>query len=311
MRASTERHSISQESDEQNVETGVSEQWVFMRRFDCFMFHNETAVLRLRLEELWDVVDIFICVEGRTTYAGGDRRELSELDPSLVGEYAEKLRLVTVDLPGKKINRWINEITQRNAIRDALSNNGAKAGDQVLISDVDEIPDLTKIRSIQHVGEAIIQFQQSWRLYHLDLVAPTSWYGTRMCDFETMTWLTPTEIRLAFTRDTIQRGGWHLSYLSPRGQGEAIFRNKVKDFSHSELGGIPSQWPRLRAGMPVSHMAQILHQPAKDDYPKVVLQQKEAWDDHFYFRKEHSEFRRQISRQVGLLAHGVDRLRKL
>jgi beta-1,4-mannosyl-glycoprotein beta-1,4-N-acetylglucosaminyltransferase len=282
-----------------------------MRRFDCFMFHNETAVLRLRLEELWDVVDIFVCVEGSTTFAGGHRRELSVLDPSLAAEYSEKLRLVTVDLPGKKINRWVNEISHRNAIRDALSINGARSGDQVLISDVDEIPDVTKIKSVQNVGEAIIQFQQSWRLYHLDLVAPTSWYGTRLCDFDTLTWLTPTEIRLAFTCDTIQRGGWHLSYLSSRDQGEKTFRNKIEDFSHSELEGIPSKWPRLRAGIPVSHMAQILHQASKEDYPKAILNDRQTWEDYFFFRRKQTGLRRKVTRQIGLLKHGVGRLRKV
>jgi beta-1,4-mannosyl-glycoprotein beta-1,4-N-acetylglucosaminyltransferase len=41
--------------------------------FDCFLFFNEFDMLRLRLKELEDVVDVFVLVESRHTVNGTPR----------------------------------------------------------------------------------------------------------------------------------------------------------------------------------------------------------------------------------------------
>lgn len=41
-----------------------------MRVFDCFPLFNEIDLLELRLNELWEVVDVFVIVEARQTFTG-------------------------------------------------------------------------------------------------------------------------------------------------------------------------------------------------------------------------------------------------
>ena len=43
-----------------------------MRRIiDCFTLHNEANMLRFRIQELRDVVDVFVVVEATKTHGGG------------------------------------------------------------------------------------------------------------------------------------------------------------------------------------------------------------------------------------------------
>ena len=44
-----------------------------MKIFDCFTYFNEEDILRLRLEELNDVVDYFVIVEASQTFTGIDK----------------------------------------------------------------------------------------------------------------------------------------------------------------------------------------------------------------------------------------------
>ncbi len=41
-----------------------------MKIFDCFTYFNEQDMLRIRLEELGDVVDYFVVVEASQTFTG-------------------------------------------------------------------------------------------------------------------------------------------------------------------------------------------------------------------------------------------------
>lgn len=40
---------------------------------DCFIFYNELELLKVRFEELYDVVDNFILVEGTLTFTGNKK----------------------------------------------------------------------------------------------------------------------------------------------------------------------------------------------------------------------------------------------
>ncbi|MFB6187294.1 MAG: glycosyl transferase GT17 family protein, partial [Halobacteriaceae archaeon] len=41
-------------------------------RYDCFIFYNELDLLEIRLNELDDVIDEFVLVEGEKTFQGDD-----------------------------------------------------------------------------------------------------------------------------------------------------------------------------------------------------------------------------------------------
>jgi beta-1,4-mannosyl-glycoprotein beta-1,4-N-acetylglucosaminyltransferase len=44
-----------------------------MKIYDCFTFYNEFDLLEIRLEELYDVVDYFVIVEGNRTFQNSSK----------------------------------------------------------------------------------------------------------------------------------------------------------------------------------------------------------------------------------------------
>src|SRR5579884_2037055 len=107
--------------------------------FDAFLFFDELKILKLRLEELGDVVDRFVLVESTRTFSNRSK-PLHFLDNQhLFRKYASKIRHVVVeDMPERYESAWDVEAFQRNAILRGIE--GAAPDDLIIISDVDEIP---------------------------------------------------------------------------------------------------------------------------------------------------------------------------
>lgn len=120
------------------------------RVFDCFPLFNEVDLLELRLNELWDIVDVFVIVEARQTFTGNpkplcliDERERFE-------KYMKKVRYVVVDAFPEGTSNWGKEEYQRNYMQSELSD--ALPEDIIVFSDLDEIPRARVVRSIAEHG---------------------------------------------------------------------------------------------------------------------------------------------------------------
>ncbi|MEK9652856.1 MAG: beta-1,4-mannosyl-glycoprotein beta-1,4-N-acetylglucosaminyltransferase, partial [Betaproteobacteria bacterium] len=61
-----------------------------IRVYDCFSYFNEDMLLELRLETLWDHVDIFVISEATYTHRGLDRKLLFDINN--FKKYASKIR---------------------------------------------------------------------------------------------------------------------------------------------------------------------------------------------------------------------------
>ena len=230
-----------------------------MRIFDCFMYFDEEIVLDTRLNHLNPHVDYFIIIESCFTHRG-DRRELN-FDINKYKKFKDKIIYKVYDKIPSEIdkvfenddettksikyimNALYRENGQRNFINEGIKE--ANSEDLILVSDVDEIPNLSNI-DLKTVSEKIIFFKQDMFYYKFNLKIPNfKWTGTKACrkkDLINPQWLRNIKDRkYPFYRlDTffsktkymdikfIEKGGWHFSNIKTAEEIE----HKLKSYLH-------------------------------------------------------------------------------
>ena len=232
-----------------------------MKIFDCFMYFDEETVLELRLNILNKYIDYFVIVESSFTHKG-DKRDL-KFNHQKFKKFKDKLIYITydeepVEIIKNKVNVEDDEATksfkyienailrengQRNQILKGLEL--AKDDDMILISDVDEIPNLENL-DLSKINERIILFNQDMFYYRFNLKLPSlDWTGTKGCKkkfLKSPQWLRNIKDRKypfyrldTFFSDTkyidikiISNGGWHFSNLKTASEIEF----KLKSYLH-------------------------------------------------------------------------------
>jgi len=230
-----------------------------MKIFDCFMYFDEEVVLDLRLNILNKYVDYFVIVESIYTHKG-DKRDL-KFDRNKFEKFKDKIIYLVYDERPKNIekvryedsedeksrkfifNAAYRENGQRNFILQGLNN--AQNDDLILISDVDEIPNLKDL-DFKKVNQKIIFFRQDMFYYKFNLKLPNMiWTGTKACKRKNL--ITPQWLRNIKDRkfplyrlDTIfsktkyidirsiENGGWHFSNIKT----PAEIEHKLKSYLH-------------------------------------------------------------------------------
>ena len=232
-----------------------------MKIFDCFMYFDEETVLELRLNILNKYVDYFVIVESSFTHKG-DKREL-KFNHQKFDKFKDKIIYITYDEePPEIAKNQVNEedddglkswkyITNANYRENGLRNyilkclDLAKDDDIILISDVDEIPNLEKL-DLTKINEKILLFKQDMFYYKFNLKLPNlDWTGTKGCRkkfLKSPQWLRNIKDRKypfyrldTFFSDTkyvnikiISNGGWHFSNLKTASEIEF----KLKSYLH-------------------------------------------------------------------------------
>ncbi len=227
-----------------------------MKIYDCFMYFDEEVVLDLRLNTLDKYVDYFVIVESIFTHKG-DRRKL-QFNHKKFEKFKDKIIYLVLDKEpeglreikdtkndhgGYIMNALLRENYQRNFISEGLKS--SEDYDFILISDVDEIPNLEKI-NFSECKEKIIQFKQEMFYYKFNLKLPNLiWTGTKGCkkkDLINPQWLRNVKDKKypLFRFDTIfsktkyrsirfiENGGWHFSNIK---NAEEI-EHKLKSYLH-------------------------------------------------------------------------------
>ncbi len=230
-----------------------------MRIFDCFMYFDEEIVLDTRLNYLDQYVDYFVIIESCFTHRG-DKRKL-KFDIKKFERFKDKIIYKVYDeIPSevKEIQKNDDEDTksykyimnaahrensQRNYISEGIKD--ADDEDIILVSDVDEIPNISTI-DIRTIKEKIILFKQDMFYYKFNLKLPKmEWMGTKACKKKNLInpqWLRNIKDRkYPFYRlDTlfsnnkyisikiIDNGGWHFSNIK---SAEDI-EHKLKSYLH-------------------------------------------------------------------------------
>ena len=223
------------------------------------MYFDEEVVLDLRLNTLDRYVDYFVIVESTFTHRG-DKRNL-KFDHKKFEKFKDKIIYLTFDKEpdgieavyendneGEKSRKYIlNAAKRENGQRDYIANGLQKASseDLILISDVDEIPNLEEI-NLDDLKEKILMFQQDMFYYKFDLKLPNIvWSGTKGCrkkDLLSPQWLRNIKdkkyslfrLDIIFSKikynniKFIKNGGWHFSNIkSPK-----EIEHKLKSYLH-------------------------------------------------------------------------------
>ncbi len=211
-----------------------------MAIYDCFQYFNEDHIIDLRLNILNKYVDFFVVSESTRNHQG--QKKVLNFKLSNFQKFKKKIIYLVADpKEGLKENHKFGhseiEQHQRNFISEGLKK--SSDNDLILISDSDEIPNLTKLADIK---KKYFAFSQKSFCYKLNLSNPNedNWIGTRGCKKKDL--ITPQKLRFMkfkdykfwrfdkFNLQIIKDGGWHFSYLL---KPEKI-SEKIRSFSHSE-----------------------------------------------------------------------------
>lgn len=202
-----------------------------MRVYDGFTYNGESGMLRLRVEELRDVVDLHIIVESTTTFSGKARTIC--YDPGAIPHdlRAKIVHVIVDDMPEAGDDAWAREYHQRDAISRGLPADAAEE-DLLIISDVDEIPNPKAIIWLitQSPLRGVWAFAMDFYYYDTHHLKAQKWFHARavtaLCDAP------PSVVRRGGIDGGIVpvHGGWHLSYfMTPE-----LISEKIKSFSHQE-----------------------------------------------------------------------------
>ena len=216
-----------------------------MKIYDCFQFFNEENVLDLRFNILDEFVDFFVIAESTTDHQGRDKK--LNFDIEKFKKFKKKIIHVIVEDTLDSIKKAhigqnsLVERHQRNSIIRGLKN--CSDNDLVIISDVDEIPDLNKLDLFNKKNRYAVFAQKKFD-YKLNLLNVTEgeWLGSKIClkkDLKSPQWLRDLKFKkYPFWRidkfrnfQIIENGGWHFAYL----QNIDNISKKIKSFAHGEF----------------------------------------------------------------------------
>jgi beta-1,4-mannosyl-glycoprotein beta-1,4-N-acetylglucosaminyltransferase len=239
-----------------------------MAIYDCFTYFNEDLILDIRLNILDKYVHKFVIVEATRDHAGNYKK--LNFNVNNFKKFKKKIEYIIVDdLPldnylYKKKNRHQNFIRE-NYQRNCISRGLIKAGDEdlILISDLDEIPNLSNLNFFKKEDKFAL-FRQKYFRYKLNLAIPCNkeekevyknnyreCIGSAVCVKKYLK--SPQYIRnirdkadkyifrtkkklfsfkyLFFNPKIINGGGWHFGYI----QTPSLIAQKFKSFAHGEL----------------------------------------------------------------------------
>ena len=223
------------------------------------MFFDEEMLLDLRLNILDKFVDHFVIVESSYTHSGKEKKLIFDINK--YSKFKEKINYIILKDPPEGIEEInngdsedeisrkeiLNALKRENLQRDTIFNGlkDADKNDWIIISDLDEIPDLTNI-NFNNIKNKIIFFKQKVFYYKLNLELKTlRWIGTKACKkkhLKSPQWLRNIKdkiypkwrIDILFSEKKyndiffVENGGWHFSFVK---KPEDI-EKKLKSYLH-------------------------------------------------------------------------------
>ena len=230
-----------------------------MKIIDCFMYFDEDLVLDLRLNYLNQFVDHFIIVESVFNHKGEKKKP--QFDIEKFKKFKDKINYILLEDDAKNIvniyendtfndekdKEILNALKRENYQRNCIENGLKKAAseDWIIISDIDEIPNL-ELNNLKTTKNKIVLFKQLMIYYKFNLfLNDFPWIGSKACkkkDLISPQWLRNIKDRKypfyridTFFSNTkfidvkiISNGGWHFSNIKTASEIE----HKLKSYLH-------------------------------------------------------------------------------
>ena len=230
-----------------------------MAIYDCFQYFNEDHIVDLRLNILDEKVDYFVISESTKNHQGISKR--LNFDINKFKKFQNKIIYIVVENTPpdvKKILESDNEIEKNRKLilngmaRDYFQRENLKKGlvdslneDLIIISDLDEIPNLETI-DFNLIKNNIVIFEQKMFYYKLNLLYEEfKWFGSKAIkkkNFISPQWLRNIKSRKysKWRLDTlfskkkysnliyVKNGGWHFTCI----RNAADLEKKLLNFAH-------------------------------------------------------------------------------
>ena len=238
-----------------------------MNIYDCFMYFDEDLLLDIRLNSLDKFVKKFVISEATYTHNGSKKKLKFNIDN--FKKFKDKIIYIVVEDQPENI-KTLNENDSEEKKGEKLILNGmardyfqrenlikgitdAKNDDLILISDLDEIPDLNNL-NFSEINNQIIIFEQKMFYYKLNLLYEDfNWFGTRAIKKKNLIspqWLRNIKGRnypkwrldILFSKKKysnlffIKNGGWHFTFLKTAEEIEKKLLNFAHHYEYQESG---------------------------------------------------------------------------
>ena len=238
-----------------------------MNIYDCFMYFDEDLLLDLRLNYLNKYIKKFVITEATFTH-NGNKKDL-KFDINKFSKFKDKIIYLVVDQQPKDIldliqgeskekrgeklilNGMARDYYQRENLKRGL--NKASDEDLILISDLDEIPNLEEL-NFSLIKNNIVIFEQKMFYYKLNLFYNDfTWQGTKATkfkNFKSPQWLRNIKgkkypkwrIDTFFSTKKysnliyVKNGGWHFTCLRTPEELEKKLLNFAHHYEFEESG---------------------------------------------------------------------------
>tara|TARA_B110000093_G_scaffold73645_1_gene80033 strand:+ start:80 stop:970 length:891 start_codon:yes stop_codon:yes gene_type:complete len=213
-----------------------------MKIYDCTNYFNEDIMYGLRLEILDKYVDKFVVAESKYTHSGQPKK--LHFDINKYSKFKDKIHYIVVDKEPedlidlsnleynqaqgtKRINSLKRIRQQYDVLKDGIEE--ANNDDLIILSDCDEIPNLTNLEDLP-LNEILI-FKQLLFYYKFNLHHDSmTWHGSKAClkkNLSTFNWLRniknkkykPWRLDTYFSKNKytnikiVENGGWHFTNI--------------------------------------------------------------------------------------------------
>lgn len=247
-------------------------------------FFNELELLPLKLEELWDVVDVFILCEADVTFSGMPKERHYWNNRNWFAKYQSKIHYISPQMPTGR-DPWIRERFQRDVLASAALDLSSDAGDIFINSDMDEIVSAASVKRWLNGETKWKPTSLNMKLYYYwlnNLATNYPWAGGKIMTVEDIpVESTLSDLRYDVSLPVMEDGGWHFSFLG----GVQRIKQKVASYAHNDLYGYVVDTPDLQATVEAGRdwftARNLTFQFVEIDetYPKHIIENLSAWKD--------------------------------
>ena len=238
-----------------------------MNIYDCFMYFDEDLLLDLRLNYLNKYIKKFVITEATYTHNGNQKK--LNFNINNFKKFKDKIEYIVVDTQpenifkltegetkdkrGEKLilNGMARDYFQRESLAKGL--NEAASEDLILVSDLDEIPNLKSL-NFKDIRNNIVIFEQKMFYYKFNLFYNDFiWQGTKATknkNFLSPQWLRNIKgkkypkwrIDTFFSKKKysnllyVKNGGWHFTCLRTPEELEKKLLNFAHHYEYEESG---------------------------------------------------------------------------
>lgn len=286
---------------------------------DTFPFNKDFNALKIRLNELYDVVDLFVIAECSYTHTGKRKPLYLSQKMDMYAEFSDKIKIVSSSKNYFTTNPRIRESRQRQLITRYLNKMRLTESDLIIHSDCDEIPRRSIIEKIAKAKtscniileldmfstrlnlydslwargrvvsgdnyRSIAKLRQDIFLYNNYDLRRYNLPLIRVPDFWThkyyWLWMFPQFVRAKPNLQVVKNAGWHFNNLFPLDQ----IIEKVEAGSHYELNTEEVKTNLIRyhsLGREIYTGRQLKIVPIDETYPEIVRQDLISWSDFIY-----------------------------